>query len=135
MCRPRVGEANPLFSLCRALWRPTALAKRKKVVGRQRNLGLELRVKGHSCLVIWQLTALFFLYVMYKTKCFPTNLLSFKIELLIWSLSVFYFMPFSFCETTWTHISTLNSSAFPITQCSLNSTAESMLIILLHDSP
>ena len=29
MCRPRVGEANPLFSLCRALWRPTALAKKK----------------------------------------------------------------------------------------------------------
>jgi hypothetical protein len=38
MCRPRVGEANSLFFLCRALWRPTALAK--KALGRQRNLGL-----------------------------------------------------------------------------------------------
>jgi hypothetical protein len=28
MCRPRVGEANSLFFLCRALWRPTALAKK-----------------------------------------------------------------------------------------------------------
>ena len=36
MCRPRVGEANPLFSLCRALWRPTAPASRKKAVGRQK---------------------------------------------------------------------------------------------------
>ena len=26
MCRPRVGEANPLFSVCIALWRPTATA-------------------------------------------------------------------------------------------------------------
>jgi hypothetical protein len=40
MCRPRVGEANPLFSVCRALWRPTATASRKKPVGRQRNLVL-----------------------------------------------------------------------------------------------
>jgi hypothetical protein len=35
--------------------------------------------------------------VMYKTKCFSTNPLSFKIEFLIWSLSLFYFMLFSFC--------------------------------------
>ena len=28
MCRPRVGETNLLFSLCRALWRSTALAKK-----------------------------------------------------------------------------------------------------------
>ena len=40
MCRPRVGEANPLFSVCIALWRPTALAKIYNAVGRQRNLGL-----------------------------------------------------------------------------------------------
>jgi hypothetical protein len=40
MCRPRVGEANPLFSVCRALWRPTVTASKKKVVRRQRNLGL-----------------------------------------------------------------------------------------------
>jgi hypothetical protein len=39
MCRPRVGEANPLFSLCRALWRPTALLKITKAVALQRNLG------------------------------------------------------------------------------------------------
>jgi hypothetical protein len=30
MCRPRDGEANLLFSVCRALWRPTATASRKK---------------------------------------------------------------------------------------------------------
>ena len=30
MCRPRVGEANPLFSVCRALGHPTATASRKK---------------------------------------------------------------------------------------------------------
>ena len=71
-------------------------------------------VKDNSWLVIWRLTAHFFLYVMYKTKCFPTNLLSFKIEFLIWSLSLFYFMLFSFCVTTWTHMSKLNSSTFPI---------------------
>jgi hypothetical protein len=40
MCWHRVGEANPLFSVCIALWRPTALAKIYNVVGRQRNLGL-----------------------------------------------------------------------------------------------
>jgi hypothetical protein len=40
MCRPRVGESHPLFSICRALWRPTALSKIKKAVGPQRNLGL-----------------------------------------------------------------------------------------------
>ena len=39
MCWPRVGEANPLFSVCIALWRPTALAKIYNAVGRQRNLG------------------------------------------------------------------------------------------------
>ena len=30
MCRPGVGAANPLFSLWRALWRPTAPASRPK---------------------------------------------------------------------------------------------------------
>jgi hypothetical protein len=30
MCRPRVGAANPLFSLWRALRRPTAPASRTK---------------------------------------------------------------------------------------------------------
>jgi hypothetical protein len=30
MCRPRVGAANPLFSLWRALWRPSAPASRTK---------------------------------------------------------------------------------------------------------
>jgi hypothetical protein len=40
MCWPRVGEANPLFPVCIALWRPTALAKIYNVVGKQRNLGL-----------------------------------------------------------------------------------------------
>jgi hypothetical protein len=30
MCRHRVAVANPLFSVCRALWRPTAPASRKK---------------------------------------------------------------------------------------------------------
>jgi hypothetical protein len=30
MCRPRVGAANLLFSLWRALWRPTAPASRTK---------------------------------------------------------------------------------------------------------
>ena len=45
MCRPRVGEANQLFSVCIALWRPTALAKIYNAVGRQRNLGLALSRK------------------------------------------------------------------------------------------
>ena len=40
MCRPRAGEANQLFSVYIALWRPTALAIIYNVVGRQRNLGL-----------------------------------------------------------------------------------------------
>ena len=40
MCWPRVGEANPLFSVYIALWRSTALAIIYNVVGRQRNLGL-----------------------------------------------------------------------------------------------
>jgi hypothetical protein len=57
-------------------------------------------VKGSSCLMIWRLTAYVFLYDMYKTKCFPTNPLSFKIKFLIWSLSLFYFMLLSFCVTT-----------------------------------
>jgi hypothetical protein len=30
MCRPRVGATNPLFSLWRAFWRPTAPASRTK---------------------------------------------------------------------------------------------------------
>jgi hypothetical protein len=30
MCRPRLGEANPLFSVCSALWRSTTTASRKK---------------------------------------------------------------------------------------------------------
>ena len=42
MCWPRVGEANPLFSVCIALWRPTALAKIYNAVGRQRNLELPI---------------------------------------------------------------------------------------------
>jgi hypothetical protein len=41
MCRPRVGEANQLFSVYIALWRLTALAMIYNVVRRQRNLGLE----------------------------------------------------------------------------------------------
>ena len=41
MCWRRVGEANPLFSVCIALWRPIALAIIYNVVGRQRNLGLD----------------------------------------------------------------------------------------------
>ena len=86
----------------------------------------------------------FFLYIMYKTKCLPINPLSFKIKLLIRSLSIFYFMFFSFCVTTWSwmpmnkkfsfddHVSFL----FPISlQCFRNSTAESMSIVLLHGSP
>ena len=40
MCWPRVGEANPLFSVYIALWRSTALAIIYNVFGRQRNLGL-----------------------------------------------------------------------------------------------
>ena len=63
MCWPRVGEANPLFSLCIALWRPTALAIIYNVVRRQRNLGLVsiMKIKytvdvyqPHIC-CLWQL--------------------------------------------------------------------------------
>jgi hypothetical protein len=68
MCRPRVGEANPLFSLCRALWRPTAPASRKKAVGRQkesrtnrkpissprsRNLKVIQKCVHLKCICIW----------------------------------------------------------------------------------
>jgi hypothetical protein len=53
MCWPRVGEANPLFPVCIALWRSTALAKIYNVVGRQRNLGL------HLCMLwIYRMTSL-----------------------------------------------------------------------------
>ena len=44
MCWPRVGEANPLFSVYIALWRSTALAIIYNVVGRQRNLGLWIMI-------------------------------------------------------------------------------------------
>jgi hypothetical protein len=41
MCQGKVAWANPLFSVYRALRRPTAPASlKKKPVGRQRNLGL-----------------------------------------------------------------------------------------------
>jgi hypothetical protein len=39
------GWRNQLFSVCIALWRPTALAKIYNAVGRQRNLGLALSRK------------------------------------------------------------------------------------------
>ena len=44
MCRPRAGEANQLFSVYIALWRPSALAIIYNVVGRQRNLGLSKKL-------------------------------------------------------------------------------------------
>ena len=52
ICRPRVGEANPLVSVCRALWRPTALAKKNNAVGRQRNLGLDVMVLSLALLLL-----------------------------------------------------------------------------------
>ena len=59
MCWPRVGEANPLFSVYIALWCSTALAIIYNVVGRQRNLGLiqrllmsRSRYKAYVCLIL-----------------------------------------------------------------------------------
>ena len=48
MCPLRVGEEHPLFSLYRALWRPTAPASWKNAVGRQRNLGLQSNLSIRS---------------------------------------------------------------------------------------
>ena len=41
--RTQSWRENPLISVYRVLWRPTALAKKNNAVGRQRNLGLILK--------------------------------------------------------------------------------------------
>jgi len=49
MCRHRVGAENPLFSLWRALWRPTAPASRTKsrrTAGESRTRADEKRLLG-----------------------------------------------------------------------------------------
>ena len=48
MCWPRVGEANPLFSVYSTLCRWTATSNFINAVKRQRNLGLPVKVSNRS---------------------------------------------------------------------------------------
>jgi hypothetical protein len=48
MCWPRIGEANPLFSVYSTLCRWTATSNFINAVKRQRNLGLRLTLYQHS---------------------------------------------------------------------------------------
>ena len=47
---------KPLFFVCRALWRPTATASRKKAVERQRNLGLHHDMQNMAKMMMMMMT-------------------------------------------------------------------------------